>query len=98
MSGRRSRGRRAQPRFPSPHLALSDEQELVVAQSLRRSCDDCGSAQLVWGDVAGAIFAARTDAQRRAFREALEQGVGPAWPAWWCPTCDDLGFFLPAHL
>jgi len=95
---RRPNSRRPQTRFPLPPFSRHDsDRELVLAQVERVSCDECGATQLLWGDVGGGIFEARTAVQRQAFREALEAGMGPDWAAWWCAHCDAVGIFVP-HL
>lgn len=78
-------------------LALSDEEELVMAQAMRPVCSVCGGP-IAWDGLSGAMFAAPAPDQRRAFIEALEEGFGPTWASWWClrPGCDGLGIFTPS--
>lgn len=78
-------------------LELPDDEELVLARAARSCCSFCGGA-IAWDGVSGAMFAASSPAQRRAFMEALEGGYGPSWSAWWCtvPGCDGVGIFSPS--
>lgn len=80
-----------------PHLALSDEDQVAFARACRRSCSECGSAAIVWGDVAAGALVARTDAQRACFVEGMVAALAGDWPAWWCEDCDGMGAFFPAE-
>lgn len=80
-------------------IVLPNEDQIVLARAQREACAFCGG-EIRWDSVSGAIFAASSPAQRRAFMEALETGAGPGWAAWWCPRpgCDGVGFSLPSFL
>lgn len=99
MPKSRTRKRKPAPRHPeTPRPVLGAEEEIVLARSLRRSCDYCGSSHLHWGDVAAGAFSAPLDEQRAAFTEAVAAGFPTSATAWWCMSCDNLGIFEPSQL
>lgn len=68
------------------------EMNQAFAQSTRRTCSECGSAQIVWTTAGGL---ATQDGPKQAVDAAREVVplLGADAEAWWCRDCAGAGFF-----
>jgi hypothetical protein len=101
VSTKRSTGRSGRPgaRYGDPRrrAALTRDEDRDLAQGIRRSCYQCGSA-LGWSTVGAATSSARLASQRDGALGYIEDGLSPSWDFYWCTACDAYGAFEPAGI